>query len=208
MNLSLLSLVQTSGKFFVDRFKVSRENLWAWAVMATVLALAVYELRRQGRVWWCACGQAFLWAGEVWSSHNSQHLFDPYSFTHVLHGFVFCALLAWSFPRISTIWRLCFAVSLEALWEVIENSSFIIERYRETTAALGYHGDSIANLLGDILSCSIGFMIAGQLGWRRSLIVFAAVEIILLLWIRDSLLLDALVLLYPIESIKAWQLGH
>jgi len=91
---------------------------------------------------------------------------------------------------------------------VIENFSFIIERYRETTAALGYHGDSIANSLGDILSCSIGFMIAGQLGWRRSLIVFAAVEIILLLWIRDSLLLDALMLLYPIESIKAWQLGH
>lgn len=197
-----------SGKFFVDRFKVSRENLWAWALMATIPALAVYELRRQGRVWWCACGQALLWAGKVWSSHNSQHLFDPYSFTHLLHGFVFCALLAWSFPRISAVWRLCFAVSMEALWEVIENSSFIIERYRETTAALSYHGDSIANSLGDIFSCSIGFVIAWQLGWKRSLAVFAAVEIILLLWIRDSLLLDALMLLYPVEAIKAWQLGH
>ena len=97
---------------------------------------------------------------------------------------------------------------MEGLWEVIENTQFVIQRYREATAALGYYGDSIANSLGDILTCIIGFMIAQRLGFRRTALVFAVTEVVLLIWIKDSLLLEILMLIYSIDAIKAWQLGR
>src|SRR5947209_7050197 len=103
------------------------------------------QLRRQGRRWWCACGQPNLWSGDAWGPHNSQHLFDPYSLTHVQHGLIFCGLLAWAWPRMSLAWRLFVAVLVEASWEVVENSQFVIERYRSATAAQGYQGDTVAN---------------------------------------------------------------
>ena len=93
-----------------------RRNLWPWVAMVTVVAAAAYQLHRQGRLWWCACGYLWLWSGDAWSADNSQHLFDPYTFTHVLHGVVLYWLLAWGLPRLSPPWRFCLAVSMEALW--------------------------------------------------------------------------------------------
>jgi hypothetical protein len=106
------------------------------------------------------------------------------------------------------MWRLVLAVAIEAAWEVIENTNFVIERYREATAALGYQGDSVVNSLGDILACILGLFLARKLGFRRSLAVFVLVEVALLIWIRDSLVLEVLMLIYPIDAIKAWQMGH
>jgi hypothetical protein len=185
-----------------------KRQTWPWLAVVSVFVVAAVLLRFQGRSWLCSCGQLFLWAGDIWSAHNSQHLLDPYSFTHVLHGFVLCWLIALCIPRVSWAWRLCFALSLEATWEVFENTEFVIDRYRETTAALGYHGDSIVNSLGDILLCGIGFAIAQQLRFWRSLLLFAAMELVLLVWIRDSLLLEVLMLIYPIDALKAWQVQH
>ena len=105
----------------------------ALAILATVVAAAVL-LRSQGRLWWCACGRPNLWSGDAWGPHNSQHLFDPYSFTHVLHGLVFCGLFACSCPRLRPAWQLWLTVALESLWEVAENSAAVIERYRAATA--------------------------------------------------------------------------
>ena len=186
----------------------TRKHLWAWLAIAAVLVVAIYQLHNQGRLWWCSCDRLFLWSGDLWSSHNSQHLFDPYSFTHILHGLIFCGLLAWGLPRLAPMWRLWLAVSIESLWEVVENSDFIIRRYREATVSLNYHGDTIFNSLGDILLCGIGFMLARYLGFRRSLALFAVTEIVLLLWVRDSLILNVLMLLCPVDAIKAWQIGH
>jgi hypothetical protein len=166
------------------------------------------QLHHQGRRWWCACGQPFLWAGDVHSEHNSQHLFDPYSFTHVLHGVVFCGLLAWIAPRVPTAWRFVLALGLASLWEVIENSTFVIERYRSATASLGYEGDSVANSLGDILSCGVGFVLARWLGPRWSIVLFLVTEGVLLLWIRDDLLLNVIMLIYSLPEIKAWQMEN
>jgi len=132
---------------------------------------------------------------------------DPYSFTHVLHGFVLCGLLALIVPRLSQIWQLWLAVSIEALWEVLENSEFVIRRYREETAALGYHGDTIVNSLGDILVCGLGFVLARRLGLRRTLVLFVVTEVVLAIWIRDNLTLNILMLIYPIEGVKEWQAG-
>jgi hypothetical protein len=189
------------------RETLARKSLPLLAAVA-VLGAAAFELRAQGRLWFCACGSVTAWVGDAWSAETSQQLFDPYSLTHVLHGLAFCGLLALLVPRVSWRWRFVLAVSAEALWEVIENTDFVIRRYREATAALGYTGDSIINSLGDVLACSLGFLIARKLGWLRSLVLFVATELFLLFWIRDSLILNIILLLYPSERLRAWQAGH
>ncbi|MGI8732817.1 MAG: DUF2585 family protein [Pyrinomonadaceae bacterium] len=190
-----------------EYFKSRAARFLPWLAIVPVLALAILQLRHQGRSWWCSCHQLFLWAGDIWSSHNSQHLLDPYTFTHVLHGFAFCWLLMLCLPRVSVSWRLALATLLEAVWEVFENTEFVIQRYREETAALGYYGDSVFNSVGDILACMAGFLIAQRLGLKRSVLVFVATEVVLLVWIRDSFLLEILMLIYPIDALKAWQMG-
>lgn len=189
-------------------FTSDRNKTWPWVAIALVLVVTAFQLRNQGRLWLCSCGKLYLWSANAWSSNNSQHLFDPYSFTHLLHGIIFFWILAWIIPRISLIWRLWLAISMEALWEVVENSDFIIQRYREETAALGYQGDTIVNSLGDILFCGVGFVLAYYLGIRKSLVLFVVTEVVLLLWIRDSLILNVLMLIHPIEGIKEWQAGY
>ena len=174
---------------------------------AAVMIAAIGVLRWEGRPWWCKCGQFFPWVTDVNSSHNSQHLFDPYSFTHVLHGVAFCGILAWILPRVPLAWRCWMTLVLEALWEMAENSNVVIQRYRTATIALGYEGDSVINSLSDIMCCGLGFVLAARLGWRASFLIFVVTETILLFWIRDNLTLNVLMLIYPSEAIKAWQSG-
>ena len=182
---------------------------WPWLAAAAALAAAAFLLRRQGRAWFCSCGRLLPWVGDAWSPDTSQHLFDPYTFTHVLHGFALCGLLALLLTRAGWRVRLLLAVAAEAAWEVFENTEFVINRYRETTAALGYNGDTIVNSLGDVLACAAGFLLALRLGALRTLLVFALTEAVLLLWIRDSLLLNVLLLVYPSETLRSWQsAGH
>ena len=180
-----------------------------WLTIVAVLVVATYQLRSQGRLWWCSCDYLLLWSGNPWSSDNSQHLLDPYSFTHVLHGFLFCGLIALIAPRLRRAWQLWLAISLEAVWEVVENSRFVIDRYREETAALGYQGDTIVNSLADILLCGVGFVLARRLGFRRTAALFVLTEAALAIWIRDNLSLNVLMLIYPMEAVKEWQAaGH
>jgi hypothetical protein len=148
------------------------------------------------------------WVSDAWGPETSQQLFDPYSFTHVLHGFAFAGLLALIAPRAGRRPGLWLAVTAEAAWEVIENTDFVINRYREATAALGYNGDTVVNSLGDMIACGLGFLIARRLGLLRSALMFAATEVLLLFWIRDSLLLNIVLLVYPSEKLRAWQAGH
>ncbi len=190
----------------------TRAGWTKWAApslaVAALLAATAAAMRWQGRLWYCACGRLSAWVGDAWSAETSQQLFDPYAFTHVLHGFAFCGLLALVLPRAG--WRLRFllAVAAEAAWEVLENTDFVINRYREATAALGYNGDTVVNSLGDVLACALGFLLARRLGALRTFLVFALTEVVLLLWIRDSLLLNILLLLYPSKALRDWQAGH
>jgi hypothetical protein len=140
--------------------------------------------------------------------HNSQHFADPYSFTHVLHGVLLCGVLALVVRRLSWAWRFFLAVLLEAGWEMFENTEFVIQRYREATLALGYMGDSILNSLGDVVFCGMGFMIARHLGFWRSVVFCVLTECVLLFWIRDNLALNVIMLLWPIDAIKEWQMLH
>jgi len=181
-------------------------KLWLLLAILAVFVATALLLRLQGRLWICACGNVFVWAGNTCSSDNSQHLFDPYAFTHVLHGFLFFWLIAWLGSRLRSEWQLLLATAVEAAWEVFENTNFIIDRYREETAALGYNGDTVVNSFGDTICCIVGFLVARRLGFGRSVIVFLVLELVLIVWIKDSLLLEILMLIHPIEAIKAWQM--
>jgi hypothetical protein len=173
-----------------------------------VAALTAFQLWRQGRVWWCQAGDYSPWSWEVMSRHNSQHIIDPYTFTHILHGILFFWIASLIFGKLSLAWRLLIAISVESVWEVVENTNMIIQRYREATISLDYYGDSIINSLADILSFSFGFRLAYKLRFWLSLAFFVVVEIVLLLWIRDSLILNIIMLIYPLDAIKKWQTGN
>lgn len=180
-------------------------------LIVLIFGAAAVQLRYQGRSWWCQC-RSFLWTSDAWSSLTSQTFLDPYSFTHLLHGFMLAGLLLLFFrfvakKNVNTSWRLVITLALEALWEILENTNAVIDRYRETTAALGYQGDSVVNSLGDMVCCGLGLLIARKLGWLRSLPIFIATEVVLLFWIRDSLVLEMIMLVYPFDSIKSWQLA-
>lgn len=174
---------------------------------ATVL-LAAFALALMGRHLWCGCASAVPWSFDVWSKHNSQHLLDPYSFTHVLHGLAFFAAL-WltAGTRLPLAWRAAATAMLESAWEILENSPTVIERYRAQTISLDYFGDSIVNSLADVGFCLLGFWIASKLPWRVTFVAFFVTEAVLLWWVRDSLLLNILQLVWPLEAVKQWQMG-
>ncbi len=187
--------------------EAGRFRIAPWLAVAGVALAAAFALAAMGQPVWCVCGKPFLWSGNVWSQHNSQHLADPYSFSHVLHGFLFFWLFTRLLPRAATAWRLACAVALEAGWELLENSPLVINRYREATAAVGYQGDTIVNSMSDILCCALGFAVARALGWRRTLALFVLIELGMLAFVRDNLTLNVLMLLCPIPGLKAWQMG-
>ncbi len=176
-------------------------------VIFAIIVVAVVVLNWQGRVWWCQQGDYTPWAWNIWSSHNSQHIIDPYTFTHILHGVLEFWLIGLVFWKMPMAWRFVLAIFIESSWEVAENSSYIINRYREETISLDYFGDSIINSLADIAACASGFMIARYLRFWKSLAFFVATEIILILTIKDSLIINIIMLISPIEAIKKWQVG-
>ena len=183
-----------------------RRGLLPIIAIAFVPLAMIVLLRAEGRRILCACGHIALWVSDWCSSNTSQQLLDPYSFTHVLHGFLFFWLIALLFRRMPRAWQFLLALLLESAWEVFENTSFVINKYRTETAALGYQGDTIVNSLGDLGCALLGFVIARQLGVKRSLIVFVLIEVVLTFWIHDSLLLQILMLIRPVEAIKLWQM--
>jgi len=176
------------------------------AAIVLVLLAVVVLLHAEGRIFLCDCGYFAIWTGDACSSNTSQQLFDPYSFTHVLHGFLFFWLMTLLFRRMSVSWQVVLALLLEGAWEVFENTQFVIDKYRTETAALGYQGDTIVNSLGDLTCALAGFLLARRLGLGWSLIVFLLVEVVLTFWIHDSLLLQIQALVHPIAAIKSWQM--
>lgn len=180
---------------------------WTIAAAVGLTALGALALHLMGRRVWCSCGSLSPWSWDIWSPHNSQHLVDPYTFTHVLHGAVYYALL-WLLlgPRWPAL-RALLAVMIEVGWEVGENTNAVIEAYRESTISLNYYGDSIINSVGDVMAFALGYTGAMRLRVWLSALAFLTVEAALLLTIRDSLLLNIVMLLHPFAAIKMWQMG-
>jgi hypothetical protein len=90
---------------------------------------------------------------------------------------------------------------------VIENTPFIIDRYRATTAALGYNGDSVLNSVSDMLMMCVGFLAARKLPLWVSIALVVVLEVVPLLVIRDNLTLNIINLIAPNAAIAAWQAG-
>jgi hypothetical protein len=169
-------------------------------------AAAVLELG-MGRPMVYQHGPVNLWSGDINSDQNSQQIADPYTLTHVVHGAAFYALTRLALPSASVGLRAIVATALEAAWEVYENTDTVINRYRTATIALGYYGDSVINSQVDILACALGFFLTWRLPTRVTILGVLILETGLALWIRDNLTLNIIMLLYPFEAVKRWQMG-
>ena len=178
-------------------------------VITTILLFVVLlgSLIYQGHIPICECGYVLAWNGEVNTANDSQHLADWYTFSHIIHGFVFFWLIRVIFrKKLPVEMALLIALGIEIGWEILENSPIIINRYRETAATM-YFGDSIFNSVADVLWMMLGFLFAYKFPTWLSVAIVVFFELFVLYFIKDNLVLNIIMLLHPFDAIKSWQMG-
>jgi Protein of unknown function (DUF2585) len=193
------------------RIYVARHPSHHWradvAVAVAVVCVTATLQIAMGRTLTYKNGPVALWVGDVTSDQNSQQIADPYTFSHVIHGALFYGLTHVMIGTASLGLRAAVALGLEATWEAYENTDTVINRYRAATIALGYYGDSVLNSVFDVLACLLGFVLASRFRWWWTASWVVATELALAYTIRDNLTLNIIMLIWPIEAIKRWQMG-
>ena len=179
----------------------------AIAIAVGLVAAGALALAAMGHPWICTCGSVKLWFGGLGTPEDSQHLTDWYTWTHVLHGLLFYLGLWIIARRLRISVRFLVAVVGEVGWEILENTTWIIDKYRTETISLDYFGDSVINSVGDVLAMMLGFVLAARLPVWANILIAVAIEAVLALVIRDNLTLNIIMLWFPIEAIRQWQAG-
>jgi hypothetical protein len=176
-------------------------------IVAGIILAAALALYLMGHPLICKCGYVKLWHFDVQSAENSQHLFDWYTPSHIIHGFIFYWLLWLLSRRMPMLFglRLVLAVAIEASWEVIENTDFVINHYREMTISLDYYGDSVINSVSDILVMVLGYFMAARLPVWLTVTIAIALELFVGAMIRDNLTLNVLSFVWPLDAVLDWQ---
>ncbi len=186
---------------------IARTHIVAATAIIAAQALALWLM---GHPLICKCGYVSLWHFDVMSAENSQQLIDWYTPSHLIHGFLFYFLL-WLLSRwvpMSLGARLVLAVAMEASWEVIENTDFVINHYREATVSLDYYGDSVINSVMDTLFMVAGFFLAAWMPVWLTVTIAVALELFVGAMIRDNLTLNILMFVWPTDTVLQWQQGR
>jgi len=188
---------------------MTAKPVWPYALGAAALvAIQVAVLHHLGQPFIAASGHILLWVNDPFSPDTSQQLADWYSFSHIIHGFIFFWLLKWLAPRLPLPARLLIAMGIEIAWEFTENSPAVIQHYRQQAIAAGYVGDSILNSVSDTVMMSSGFVFASRVRARIVIVLALGLEIFTACMIRDNLTLNVLGLIAPpITAIHDWQAG-
>jgi len=189
-----------------------KQAYWFYGAAAALVALQIAVLHAFGQPFFAASGHLLLWVNDPFSPDMSQQLADWYSFSHLIHGFIFFGLLHLIAPQLPFGVRLLIAMGIEISWEITENTPATIEHYRQQALAAGYRGDSILNSLSDTLMMSTGFFVASRLRARYIVGIALAFEIFTACMIRDNLTLNVINLIAPsdwapIQAIHKWQEG-
>jgi hypothetical protein len=187
-----------------SRIRLERRH---WVFIALIVLATVAIEWWMGRLPFGPDGRFGWFEGDIWSAAQSQRVADPYSVTHLAHGFLFYGLLFLVARRQPVTVRLLAAITLEAIWEILENSPIVIDRYRAVTIAQGYVGDSILNSVSDIAMAGIGFLMAWRLPVMVSLALVVVAEILMVYFYRDNLTLNIVMLLWPMDAIREWQMA-
>jgi len=178
---------------------------WGVLIFLVIIALTAGIELWMGRSPLGPDGKFGWWDGNIWGSENSQRVADAYSFSHIIHGILFYAFLWLVAKKMPRSYRFLIAVLLEVGWEILENSPLIINRYREATIAQGYVGDSVLNSCCDVVMMALGFLFAYRAKIWMSVVAVIAMEVGCLIWVRDNLTLNIIMLIKPIQALKVWQ---
>jgi len=180
------------------------------AAALALVGIQIAILHTLGQPFLAASGRILLWGNDPWSPDMSQQLADWYSFSHIIHGFIFFGILRLVAPRLPLGMRLLLAMGVEIGWEITENSPAVIRHYRQQALAAGYVGDSILNSVSDVVMMSAGFLFASRVPGRTVIALAVAFEIFTAVMIRDNLTLNVINLIAPsgwapIAAIHDWQ---
>ena len=136
-----------------------------------------------------------LYVPDWYHPRVSQHFFDPYSFCHILHGFIFYGCWGW-WPGLvwGEIWWWVWLVGpglgllAELTHEIIENSAWMIQLYRNNSGTSGlYEGDSAQNIVGDLISATFGWYLTALLDWAGypwMVVIWTLISEVIITWLE------------------------